>query len=295
MNHSNLKVLGAFAVGAILVAGSYLAANSKSTTGTNSATLSVTTVESPLRAPITVRDSNNDGIEDWQEVFLSDLPTIITGSTSDYALPETLTGSVGVSFFEQVLSTEAYEGIGRSKEQIIKDTVTKISTYAADKVFNISDLTLKEDTSTEAIKTYANAHAEAIINSGVPGLRNELEVVREILDGKTEPGLQELELISSVYLNTRDRVLLIPVPNTLAKEHLDLINVYNALYNDINAMTKVVSDPMLTFVRMKRYQEDTEALKLALQNIYLALKPYANHFGQDDKALFFTAFNPDLH
>ena len=121
-----------------------------------------------------------------------------------------------------------------------------------------------------------------------------MEVIREILNGKTEPGLQELELISSVYLNTRDQVLQIPVPDILAKEHLDLINVYNALYNDITAMTKVVSDPMLTFVRMKRYQEDTNALKLALQNIYFALKPYQKDFGVADKAVLFTLFNPDL-
>ena len=69
LNHSNSKVLGAFVVGAILVGGSYLAANLKPATGTNSASLSVTTVESPLREPITVKDSNNDGIEDWQEVL----------------------------------------------------------------------------------------------------------------------------------------------------------------------------------------------------------------------------------
>lgn len=294
MNHYNSKVLGAFAVGAILVAGSYLAANLKPVTGTNSASLSVTTVESPLRVPIAVQDSNNDGIEDWQEVFISGSQITNSSSSTDYIAPETLTGSVGVSFFQEVLSAKAYEGIGRSREQIIEDTVKKISVYASDKVFNVSDLTLKPDTSAEAIKSYANAHAEAIINSGIPGLRNELEVIREVLSGKTEPGLQELELISKVYLNTRDQVLLIPVPNTLAKEHLDLVNVYSALYNDIAAMTKVVSDPMLTFVRMKRYQEDVSALRLSLQNMYFALKPYANDFGKDDKALLFAAFNPDL-
>jgi hypothetical protein len=294
VNHSNFKVLGAFAVGAILVTGSFLAANAKPVVGVNSASLSVTTVETPLRAPITVKDSNNDGIEDWQEVFMSDVPLFGSEATADYTLPETLTGSIGVSFFEQVLSAEAYEGIGRSKEQIIEDTVTKISTYAADKIFSVSDLTLKSDTSPEAVKTYANLHAEAIIGSGVPGLRHELDILREILNGKTEPGLQELDLISKVYLNTRDQVLLIPVPNTLAKEHLDLINVYNALYNDISAMTKVVSDPMLTFVRMKRYQEDGAALRLAYQNMYLALKPYISDLGPDDKALLFTTFNPDL-
>jgi hypothetical protein len=293
VNHSNSKVLGAFVVGALLVSGAYLVANSKSSAPVNSAA-SVTAVESPLRQPIAVQDSNNDGIEDWQEVFISGSPIINASTTEDYVAPDTLTGSVGVSFFEQILSTEAYQGIGRSKEQIIADTVTKVSAYAADKIFNVSDLVVKEDNSAVAIKNYANAHAEAIINNGIPGLRNELEVIREILDGKTEPGLQELELISSVYQNTRDQVLLIPVPNTLAKEHLDLINVYNALYNDIKAMTKVVSDPMLTFVRMKRYQDDSNALKLALQNMYRALKPYANDFGPDDKAILFGAFNPDL-
>lgn len=294
VNHSKSKVLGAFAVGAILVGGSYLAANAKPSPELNSAALSVTTVESPLRVPIPVVDSNKDGIEDWQEVFVSEAPLLSGSSSESYVFPETITGQIGVNFFQEILSAKAYEGIGRSREEIIADTAAKITAHAADEIYTVSDLTLSQDSSAEAIKKYANQHAETIVNNNVPGRREELVVLREVLDGKTEPGLQELELISQIYLNIRDQALLIPVPNILAKEHLDLINVYNGLYHDISAMTKVTIDPMLTFVRMKRYLEDIAALELALKNLYLALKPYAGTFDLNDKALLFNEFNPDL-
>jgi len=294
LNHSNLKVLSAFAIGGILVSGAYLAANNKPDLLVNSDISSVTAVESPPRLPIAVADSNNDGIEDWQEVFVDNIMPITNGPLENYIPPETLTGAIGVSFFQEMLGAKAYQGIGRSREQIIEDTGAKITAYASDKIFTTSDLILNPDSSTEAIRTYANAHAEAIKNSAVPGVRNELVVLREVLNGKAEPGLQELELISQIYLNTRETVLQQPVPNILAKEHLDLINVYNALYNDVSAMTKALSDPMLTFVRIRRYQEDVDALTLALGNMYFALKPYMKDFKSNDSALLFNTFNPDL-
>lgn len=279
-------------MGAILVSGAYFAANAKPTPETQAA--SVTAIDAKGRQPITVKDSNNDGVEDWQEVFVTNTPPIVTESGEGWTPPETLTGTVGLNFFQEVLSAEAYQGIGRSREQILEDTVKKVSVHATDKIFSINDLIVRDDTSAESIRTYANSHAEAIIENGVPDLRDELTILREVLDGKTEPGLQELAIISQVYLNTRDAVLLIPVPKTLAKQHLDLINVYTALYSDIDAMTKALSDPMLTFVRMKRYQDDVNALNLALSNMYSGMKPFTASFKEDDKALLFLAFNPDL-
>ena len=103
--------------------------------------------------------------------------------------------------------------------------------------------------------------------------------------------MSELVTLASVYKNYRDGMLQIPVPAILTKEHLDLINAYHALYNDIDAMTLAQSDPAVTLLRLKRYEEDVEGMAYALDNLYTAIQPFAGLFTTEDPALLFAAFS----
>jgi hypothetical protein len=93
----------------------------------------------------------------------------------------------------------------------------------------------------------------------------------------------------------RDATLAIPVPAFAAKQHLDLINTYHALYESISAMAISFEDPALTLIRMKRYQDDATGLDFALQNMYQSFEPYASLLGPDDPALLFVIFSPDFN
>ncbi|MBP6924530.1 MAG: hypothetical protein KBB78_03095, partial [Candidatus Pacebacteria bacterium] len=64
-------------------------------------------------------------------------------------------------------------------------------------------------------------------------------------------------------------------------------------YRDVEAMSFATSDPALTLMRFKRYQDDALALRLSLENIYLALNPYSNLFSTSDPAVFFSQFSPN--
>ncbi len=89
----------------------------------------------------------------------------------------------------------------------------------------------------------------------------------------------------------RDGALAIPVPRPLLKEHLDLINTYEAVYQDIEAMTLSLEDPVVALLRIRRYAEDALGLRLALENMYDALSPYANQFSPTDSAQIFSLFD----
>lgn len=91
----------------------------------------------------------------------------------------------------------------------------------------------------------------------------------------------------------RDESLLVPVPKLLLKQHLDLINTYEAVYKDIYAMTYSLEDPAVALMRIKRYEDDVLGLGVALQNMYDSLQPYAGLFSVSDPALLFASFNND--
>lgn len=292
------KVLGAFVVGFAIVGGAYTISNfgkssfpAPATTETQGAVVA----EAPLRTPIPIKDTNNDGVEDWREAFVTNtVVSLPTGSSSDYTIPNTLTDQVGINLIQDIVRAEGFSGFSRSTDEIITSTVEKISQYGQDTVIDVRNITISEDNSPEAIRIYANAAANAITGNSNPDLQYELLLLREALQNSDPKAIADLAELAEVYKQTRDDTLLLTVPSTLAKQHLDLVNVYHALYNDITGMSASLTDPMLSLVRLKRYEEDAQGLGMALQNMFLALEPYAPAFSKDDPAVLFVAFSPNF-
>jgi hypothetical protein len=295
-DQSKTRVIGAFLVGFAIVAGAYTVSNfGESSMPAPSNTAATAIVAAPLRVALPVADTNGDGIEDWQETFVSAGSQInLDGDvSSDYVVPDTLTDQVGVAFLQEIVRAKGYGAFGKSEEEVIKQTVDQISTHATDRILDLRDITISQDISNEAVRAYGNAMADAILQNGNPNLRHELLILEDVMNNLNPESAKELAALSNVYQNTLTSSLAIPVPSLFVKEHLDLINVYNALYNDILTMSKALSDPMLSLVRLKRYEEDATGLALALQNLYLAVEPYAAYFEREDSAVFFVNFSPD--
>ena len=293
-NYSNSRVFGAFLVGFAIVAGTYMI--NTFSRPVISATENVSNViEAPLRSAITVKDSNNDGVEDWREEFVETAPIIATDDT--YVVPDTLTEQVSLTFIQRVISSQNRGVLGVSQVEIVDDAVNALTSQEGDKIYDIRDIIITESTSDEAIRNYGNAVASAILENNVEGLRNELLIVQDIVNNPTpkEEDVAELKLRADVFKNTRDTTLNIAVPKIFVKEHLDLINVYNALYNDITSFVDINKDPLKSLLRLKRHDEDVTGMLLALENMYTALNSYSSLFSEDDPAVFFVVFSPNFN
>lgn len=293
VNQFNSKVVVSFVVGLSLVISAYIYNRPKQEPITQVGSLSVITPEVSLREPISVTDKNNDGIEDWQEVFLSSdsfVGSVIT--TTDYEIPKTLTDQFSIEFFEDMVRSKGYGPFGQGSEELVLSKVAGLNQYAADLVYNTRDINIIPGVaSADEIRLYANAHANVLIYNQTQNNRTPVEVLEDVVNGDIE-ALIEFTDLSNVYLKARDEALKIPVPESLAKEHLDLINVYNALYNDILGMSKVIEDPLISLLRIKRYPEDSQALVLALENMFFALEPYMDNFTRTDNGFYFKLFDP---
>lgn len=290
----NPKVLGATVLGCALVAGAYVTSHfgASSQQPVESAVYAITTEAAP-REFIQVSDKNDDGIEDWREEFVAETPIINTSvtATSTYELPKTVTDQVGIQLFQSVLEAKGRGNIGPDKNKVIADTAERLRATIADVIYRVNDITIVES-SPEAIKTYANTVAEILINNNVPGSEDELVIIDRALRTESPEELAKLEPIIAMYKNLRDQTMATPVPRGFEKQHLDLINVYQAVYATLDGMKQVFSDPVVALLRVKRYQDDATGLGNALQNMYIALTPYASLFSTNDSATIFVAFAP---
>ncbi len=297
----NSRVTGAFLIGFAIVAGAYTinSLNKKVIESPISANSVANVNQAPDRVAIDVKDSNSDGIEDWQDEFLTAEPIVIEKSQEEYISPDTLTGKVGVSFMQNVLTAKTRGQVGRTNEQIITDTVNQIKTEGTkDKIYSVRDIKITKDVSDISIKNYGNAMADAINNNAANGkIRGQMEIISDITKNgdADEKDIADLKILSDLYLNTLKDTLEIPVPNILVKEHMDLINVYNALYYDALGVSEVLDDPLLALVRAKRFDDDSKGGQIALENMYFALEKSSYTFTTNDSALLFLSFAPNIN
>lgn len=292
----NSKILGSFIVGFALVAGAYVLSNFGKSTPI--ADLAVINTRENAAAPhdyIPVTDKDGNGIEDWQEDFVNKTPLEINKNTEgpvNYKTPDTLTDQVGIQLFKAVMETKNRGNVGPNKAQVITDTAETLRNSAqTDYIYKVNNIQVIPS-SPEIIRTYANTIAQIIINNNIPGSEKELDIISRALRLESPEELNKLDPVISMYKKLRDQTMATPVPAGFEKQHLDLINVYNAMYSSLDGIKKSFSDPVVALLRIKRYQDDATGLGNALQNMYTKLYPYADLFTEQDPAVLFIAFGP---
>ncbi len=286
----NQKVLGAFVVGFGLVAASYTYVNF----GKPRSAYPVYQQEvAAVRSAITVKDDNQNGIEDWRDVFTSTEPVVIGELSAPYTPPTTITGRLGVNLFEDYVRSKNYGPFGRSQEEVVTDAVNELARETEQMLYGLSDVSIIDTWNDTDVKNYANVMGSSITQNGKRGMDGELVILSDIISNENSTRRDELAVIAGFYKTMRDQALATPAPSIFTKEHLDLINVYEALYQDITAMQYSLDDPAVALLRVRRYQDDVLGLELALANMYQALEPHASLFSSSDPATIFGAFNPN--
>lgn len=287
----NPKILGSIIIGIAIVAGTYTVANFGQSRMAPPA--AVIESQAPARVAIPVTDKDNNGVEDWRDQLIPTPAAVITQASTTYELPTTLTGQMSIQFLENYLQSKNNGPFGNTKEEVVSEAVETLADGSKQELYDTPDITILEIWTDEDVKNYANAMAGAIISNNVKGVDQELNILHDALVRGNTERIDELKTISEIYKRTLDSSVNIPVPALFVKYHLDLINSYNALYQDVDAMSHATTDPALTLMRFKRYQDDALGLRLSLENMYVALGPYSDLFSNSDSALFFSQFSPN--
>jgi hypothetical protein len=168
--------------------------------------------------------------------------------------------------------------------ELLRNTAVSDYIYKADQI----QVTSRDDNS---IRTYANTLGQILINNNVTS-EGELEIIDRALRTENAAELDKLKPLILMYKNLRDQTLATPVPAGFEKQHLDLVNVYQAVYSTLDGMKQAFSDPVIALLRVQRYQDDAKGLGIALQNMYLGLRPHTTLFTERDPGFVFIAFSP---
>lgn len=268
MADSRKRIAGAFLIGSALVAGAFFISRQSSAQVENGAV-----VAAPERTYIPASDSNADGVPNWRESLLTTETITLTDdtATSTYERPTTITGKFATNFLEDMLRARTYGQFGDSQEELVEGAVNELIEDSQDVLFTEEDITLIENEDEFILRSYGN-HVAAIVLSQNTATDNEAIILQDALRYNDPERLKDLEPIAASYVYMVKQMLEAPVPQTYTKEHLDLLNAYNAIREDIHAMQKVYDDSLYTLVRMKRYPDDVLGLYNALSNLYFNLE-----------------------
>ena len=263
------RIFLAFVVGLTLV-GAVLWWNLKYATEDGAASISLLP-ESGTRTFIGVSDTNQDGIPDWKEALAAEqsvsLDTISTSTPYD---PETKTGKVLKSITEKYLETKATNGdVSYDLAGLLSAAENDLASSSMSQIYQMSDFNLTNRSDETTLRQYGNEVVNAVIDHPLPtGTRNELEILSDALINDDETILKELDPIIYSYQATIADMLLMPVPEVMANEHLALTNVYQALLEDIQAFRAVFTDAVPSLLRTRRYPTDNVALYTTITNVY---------------------------
>lgn len=281
-SRSRWGIYAALCASAVLVLGAYLLATHGARTP-----LAEASTESALLAQVAARDSDNDGLPDWEEsLYGTDPhnpdtrglgmtdgeavnrglvvpravvpdPANSTSATSTESAPTTLTDIFLRNFTTLYLS---------AKEQASGATLTSAQTsQLADQAVNnlLDNLTLATSPRTaadltvsgsgpNALRGYAAAAEVVFLAHKSTATTSEMRYFRSAVDGNSGATTQ-LSAIAASYRDDAAGLLVLPVPQELQGADLALINALRHLSDIIDDLARVTDDPLASMLALRLY------------------------------------------
>ncbi len=278
-----LRIGGALTLGVLIVLGAFVMANK----GSGARILGDAELQvADSRSYIEPTDSDRDGTPDWEEKFSTNVfesitaPTSTVSETTPYEPPTTFTGKFSEAFFSDYLGGKIDGADLSDPSQFVNQAVVAIEENTKSKLFSGVDIQIVQD-SEESIHEYGNTIGEILTRYPTTN-EHELIILRRATEKDDPEILLALDPIHTIYENYVSDTINVPVPRTLAEEHLALLNAYEAVRTDINAMQQMFTDPLYSLARVKRYQDDAAGLYRALQEILFALEDNGAIYSKDE-------------
>jgi hypothetical protein len=251
------------------------------------------------------KDSDNDGLKDWEEALWKTDPNnpdtdgdntpdgqeikenrnpLLAGKNDKLENPKlektetsvnepsSLTDVFSQQFFSNYLSLKE-QGGGQISEQDKQELVTSFleatnSLGQSPKEFYVkSDLKINSEETKESVKEYGNNLAIIIKKHFDPIPETEMTILQKSLGNGNEAGLKNLEQIATAYRDSAKEIILLKTPVSFADSHLNLANYFYNISQEINAMQKTFEDPMQALLAFKQYQEDSSSAYQILRDI----------------------------
>lgn len=264
-----LAIGGAFILGGLIILCALAVKNSADAEQAGS----VIVTKAPVRTPIEAKDSDHNGVEDWQESLQARIYKTIDTPTSTfevdlsepYTQPETFTGKFSEAFFKDYMEAKMKGQDFTDPSAFVGTAIKAIEQNTQSKRHNRLELKLVP-TTPESIRAYGNRVAEIMKTHSIDN-EPELYILQTALNANDPKRLEDLEPIRNVYAQIIADTLVMEVPDAFADMHVDLLNANEAIEFDISAMQVSFTDPLYALARVKNYTNDAKSLFESLSAI----------------------------
>jgi hypothetical protein len=288
-------------LGILVVSGAYLARGT-ATASVDLEDANTFVAHKPLRIYQEVIDSDNDGIRDWVEELngtdklVSDRVKIASSTaTTTPFIPDTETEKFAVAFFEDILKKNGGKDLtNEEKRSIIDTSVRRFASKNTNTLYTRNNITITEERSSEAVRTYGNNASLPLIQYGKnpTNVKSELVLLGSALEEDNPELLTDLKTIRQGYSGMIAALKNVSVPEPMINSHLALLNSLQAVHDDIEGFERAFTDPLIAFVRFKRYPNDVAALGESLRALRTVLESRNVVYAKDETGQFFFSLTP---
>jgi hypothetical protein len=296
-----IRIGGSLTLGIAVILGAlYVRAHTDASPSGETAVVAAT----PTRTYIEATDSDGDGIKDWEEtlqarVFESiQTPTSTpTANAEPYVAPTTLTGKFSEAFLKGYLDDkmaldETEDPLSdEGKAAFVNSAVAATEDQSQSKRYTQLEIIIEENDSPEALHAYGNTIAQIIMNHPVTRAEeSETYILQKALETNDPSLLSALTPIKETYGAMVRDTRTVPTPKQLVRVHLELLNGYQAILTDIEAMQLAFVDPLYGLARINQYKGDALSTLHALEGIVSILSEHDVVYTQSEPGSFLYLF-----
>jgi hypothetical protein len=223
------------------------------------------------------KDSNNNGIPDWEEILWGLDPSKNGPSNKEFitAKQEALSKENGASvsstnktdnellsqeFFATIMSLEQTGNLDDASMQSISDAIgQKIIADPIADVYTKDMLIVKTTTTSSAVKYYQDLK-NLLTKYKDKDIGNELTFIAQGVQNNDPQALYLAGTIADQYKSFANELIKIPVPEAFAPKDLSLANDYDKVSQSITGLTQIISDPITGMKALINYKKYSDAL-----------------------------------
>jgi hypothetical protein len=227
------------------------------------------------------KDSNNNGIADWEETLWGLDPTKDGDSNKAYIVNKKKTSGSNVAnadglsendllsreLLALVVSLKQTNNLNEDSLNLIGDTVAKQIDVTPE-----ADIYTKKDvksimTTISSIKTYRSELDKTNLLYTDKDLGGEIPLISQTIDNKDTQALKILLDTGKSYVDFSHDLMNITVPTSLVENHVLLANSYNKTGKAILNMKDIINDKLSGMRAIIQYKKSSEDLISTLQEI----------------------------
>jgi len=193
----------------------------------------------------------------WQNDFdtISSNYTTNTQSQAEQTPEEqTTTDAVATSLLSNYLVLKQNGLLNQSSAQKLVDQSLNAIENSGSSRITEDNLNVISDNGNQTVAEYGEDLGLILKSYKSEGGRNEILILREVMERADPQKITQLEEVAEVYRNIAHELKVMRVPKIFVKAHLDTVNGMLGLVAGLEKMEKVFEDPLISLHGIQQYQ-----------------------------------------